>query len=342
MASRGTVPLSVLLSHALLALTRDFEQAVVGRESTPSLPLWSNLLRVLSGEGVDQREVPRLACISQRAARIASTKAKRRGWLVVEPSPGPKGGKLARLTPAGAQASVDAASVLEDVETRWRSSIGPDRIEEARAALGALVTRIDVELPHFPTGYGQGDAGVTGGPWIAGQEGPPRVPAHGEEWPVVLRTDRERLEAVPLSALLSQSLLAFTIDYESKGLGWLATAATVLQYIGDDGVPLSGLGGEERVTGTGRSTLERHGVIVVEPHPSGRGKKLVRLTSLGKKRRDAYEPLVREVEQRWRTLYGPQVVADLRASLESLVSLLDTQRLADHPPMISWLSRRDR
>ena len=80
---------------------------------------------------------------------------------------------------------------LEAAERAWRDRFGTTFVEDLRAALVGRVQRVDVELPHFPTGYGQGDSSMTGGAFVPGESGPPRIPPHGEEWPVVLREDRE-------------------------------------------------------------------------------------------------------------------------------------------------------
>ena len=60
-------PLNVLLSHALLDLTRRSERA--GAEE---IVLWSNLLRVVGDDGVERKELPRLVRLSKRAVRTIS------------------------------------------------------------------------------------------------------------------------------------------------------------------------------------------------------------------------------------------------------------------------------
>ena len=109
----------------------------------------------------------------------------------LEPLPDRKSLKAARLTSSGVHARAQGSAALEAAERAWRDRFGTTFVEDLRAALVGRVQRVDVELPHFPTGYGQGDSSMTGGAFVPGESGPPRIPPHGEEWPVVLREDRE-------------------------------------------------------------------------------------------------------------------------------------------------------
>ena len=82
---------------------------------------------------------------------------------------------------------------------------------------------------------------------------------------MVIRKPDRVAAGLPLSALLSQVLAAFAIDYERERLGHLQDVSNFLRFVGDEGVPLARaqvLGG---VSGNGKTAHERHVDVVVEP-----------------------------------------------------------------------------
>ena len=279
--------------------------------------------------------------MSQRAVRVATRDLEHRGWLVVEPVQEKRGLKIARLTNAGRLAR-DAGRVrVESTEQDWLNHYGKTRIGDLRSSLQTLISQIDVELPHYPTGYGQGDSSVTGGNYIPEDPGPPRIPGHGQEWPVVMRSDGGTESTLSLSALLSQALMAFTIDYDSDAegvFGGLGGAVTFFRFVGNEGMPLGEASRIGDVTGTGRSNLERHRLVVVEAGRHRADERLVTLTSRGRRVRDTYPVLVVEIERRWRAQYGAKLIDDLRTSLEALDDQLENG-LPDFPDTSGWLRR---
>ena len=78
-----TVPLPTLLSHALIAFERDYGDA--GAE-VPTLPVWSNVLRVFGAEALTDREMGTRAVLAKRVVRVVLRDSKRLGWL--EPAAG--------------------------------------------------------------------------------------------------------------------------------------------------------------------------------------------------------------------------------------------------------------
>ena len=181
-------------------------------------------------------------------------------------------------------------------------------------AAESLVGELDLELPHHPISYGGVDVTITGGSYAGATKDPdPRVPAHGTDWRPVLRTDASSAVGLPISALLSQLLVQFTIDYEGRGGFNLHSAIRVLRHVGDDGVPLASLDGEG-ITGDGRSLLERHDVVHVERSP-GNGERVVRLSPTGRASETSYAPLVRQIEADWRRRYGDELLDALVAEL---------------------------
>jgi hypothetical protein len=341
-AALSPTPLSVLLSHAFTAFARDFRSrqeahANAGEGINPHLGIWSNVLRFIGDEGLDQRQLRKLAILSRRALRVAVRNAQEQGWLTVENVPEVRGLKMLRLTAQGRQAREAGGSFIDEAEGGWRGCFGHDRVDALRASLAALAGQFEIELPCYLTGYGPADPHITGGTYVAEQLGPPRIPAHGQEWPVVLRDPKSDVSDLPLPALMSKVLAAFTIDYERERLGWLATSSRFLQFVDDDGTTL-GQVSSSGVNGTGKSLLERHLVVVVEPGRPGDMNRRVHLTPKGRRGRDSYPYLVMEIERNWRSRYGADHLVSLRTALESLDRDFDAG-LPDYPDTTAWFFR---
>ena len=142
------------------------------------------------------------------------------------------------MTAQGGDARERAAALVKTVEDGWRGRFGGESVDRLRLALASVVDRLPIELPHYLTGYGAGDPSITGGDYLPEQPGPPRIPAHGQDWPVVLREEGDDAGQLPLPALLSEVLAAFSVDYERERLGSLQAASNFLRFVGDDGVTL--------------------------------------------------------------------------------------------------------
>ena len=331
-ATLSATPLPTLLSHALLAFTADYEQLAGDDEANPHLGVWANALRVIDDDGLDQRELGPKAILAQRAVRVVVRDLAAQGWLELARTPTERGAKLLRLTAAGRHARDAGAKLATAVERRWRRRFGAATIDGLRTGLATAANAVDVEMPFYLTGYGPSDGNLTGGPYLREEPGPPRIPARGEEWPVVPRTTAAGNE--PLFALLSIALAAFAIDYERERLGDLRTASTFLQGVPDEGTPLPAVR-DQGVVGSGRSTLERHLVVVVEPRRPGVATRLVYPTPKARRSRDAYPALVQEIERDWRTRLGTQTVANLSTQLETVDATLKPT-LPAFPDPLRW------
>lgn len=329
-------PLSILLSHAFVAFARDYRQVTSDERIKPQLGVWSNVLRWIGKEGLDQRMLKDVAILSQRAMKVAVRNVEEQGWLSVEKVPKVRGLKQLQLTAEGRHALDIGAARIDAVEWDWCQRFGTPRINALRSSLAAVASQLEIEFPHYLTGYGPADPSLTGGGPVPAQPGPPGIPAHGQEWPVVIRDPDSDIANLPLPALLSKLLAAFTIDYDGEG-GMLSSTSQLLQYIGDEGTTL-GLASEFDVKGNGKSLLERHLVVVVEPGKPKDLKRRVYLTPKGKRARDAYAHLVMEIEQRWQARYGADHVDRLRTALASLDSDFD-QGLPDYPNTTAWFYR---
>ena len=153
--------------------------------------------------------------------------------------------------------------------------------------LEALVSRFELKHPHFPVPYGTADPSFTGGP--------------GVDWKPVPRERASSVGDLPISALLSQALVAFAIEYESRGVGPIQWAANILRTVRDDGAGLPPL----PASGTHSvKNLARLGILTED-----RG--AARPTAAGRAMRDAYQPLCEAIESGWRHRFGSSLVDEV-------------------------------
>lgn len=149
-------------------------------------------------------------------------------------------------------------------------------------------------------------------------------------------------ERLPLSVLLSQVLVAFTIEFDNEferltphrtsrygatagsvGGPWLVSIVmwlNCMKFVGEGGV---GVGELEKLarTPTNLNGMERWGYVVVEPDPADprakppRSAWLIRATAKGRAAQEAWRPLFGVIERRWIERFGAGEIAQLRASL---------------------------
>jgi hypothetical protein len=335
----SAIPLNELLSGALADLTQEIGDA--------SLPVCENLLRLILEDGIDVRDVPRLACVSKRAAHWDAAIAQRNGWVTVTD-------KHLRLTPAGLAVRDGCAKRVDAAEAAWRERLG-DAFTKLRTSLEALVSQFDLELPHHPVGYGPADPSVTGGvmsrwgrqhalrakglpgrvydpgaehaaaeAWEVESGGRLYVRETGQDWRPVARGEGDTVSALSLSALLSQAVTAFSVDYEGCGGLSLARSGNVLRAIPDEGMEVKiraarSLGMATVVPADGMlAGLERHDFAALTPDPDDKRKGWFTLTEKGRLVRDAYDSVVVAIEQRWKRRYGATLVRNLRSALTSV------------------------
>jgi DNA-binding MarR family transcriptional regulator len=167
-------------------------------------------------------------------------------------------------------------------------------------------------------------------------------------------------EPVPLCALVSQLLVAFTIEFDnefehqmphkttnhgsSRGpesdlshVPWLVSMAMwvhCMQYVPENGIPARELASRARLTArSAQSLLKRMsawwGYLTIGPDPADSRPKppaadwLVRPTRAGRRAQLVWEPLISEIEGRWQARFGGAEVAQFRAALLGIVSQLD-------------------
>jgi DNA-binding MarR family transcriptional regulator len=317
----GGLPLSTLLSHALVAFTIEFDNEAELRlphrttrhGSTPGAPhapwlvsmaMYLNCMQFLDDKGMTARELAKRA-----RARTNFRGMHRWGYITVRPdSPEgrskPKAEWIVRPTPAGHAAQEIWRPLLGEIEERWRDRFGKDEIEHLKKSLAAILSQIDLDLPDcLPIlGYGLFSKGRTYRPKQA----------------------RSQDDAnLPLPVLLARILLAFALEFEEDSQLSLAMSANVVRVLDGDGVPVREL---PRLTGVSReavatslSFLTTQGYAVVEKDPAGARAKAARLTAKGLKAQYAYEKRLRKIEQQWRSRSGTAAIGDMQDGLQPLV-----------------------
>lgn len=179
--------------------------------------------------------------------------------------------------------------------------------------------------------------------------------------------------ALPLTALLSQALVAYTIEFDNEAehhlphsttrhgstsdastsdastdgifsaAPWLVSMAMYLncmQYIGPEGLTIRELVRKAR-TKTNFRGMARWGYITIRPNPDlPKSTKpdadwIVRAKPAGEKAQQIWRPLFALIEDRWRERFGVGQVRFLRDSLENIVTQLDP-RLPDCMPILGF------
>ncbi len=306
------LPLSALLSQTLVAFIieadNEFEHRMHHRttlqKSTTeqlrgpwltSLAMWSNCLRYVGEEGVPVQCLPQLARTETNMHGM-----QRWGWIRVGSD------RMIRPTRAALRAREIWPSVLDDVDERWRQRFGNAAVENLSASLSELAGRLDPGLPDcLPIlGYGL----VT------------RLPARKNR-PV--KDCGAVNPEVTLAALLSKALVTFALEFESKSQISLAITANVLRLTGPDGVRVRDLPALSGIAKPGIavaiSFLTKRGYATVKPESPGSRVNLLSLNAKGEEARDLYQPLVQQIEDRWRETFAAATIAELRQSLERFV-----------------------
>jgi methyltransferase (TIGR00027 family) len=203
-------------------------------------------------------------------------------------------------------------------------------------------------------------AGSAPGTASAGRPAHPAVPA----LPVTV----QEAARLPLSALLSQALTAFTIEADNEAEhrmphrttkhgktgswsdgAWLTSLlmwANCLRQLPDEGLMIAELRDRAR-TSTNLDGMRRWGYVTFSPDP-GHGKRprpdtVIRPTARGSLARETWREAVAEVEARWQGRLGAAASGRLRAALGAVAADLDPA-LPDCLPILGHglFSRPDR
>jgi methyltransferase (TIGR00027 family) len=319
-APHGALPLSALLSQALVAFTIEFDNEAEHRlphHTTDhgasghgdgawlvSLAMWENCMRHVTDVPITVSE------LETRARTPANLDGMRRwGYIAIDGTarkihnrrPGPDA--VLRATARGLRAREIWLPLPGLIEQRWQERFGADQAGQLRDALIAVVRQLDPGLP--------GCLPILGAALLS--RGPdPALPPAGQVDPAGL----------PLSALLSRVLLAFALEYERQAGLSLAVSANELRVLGADGTRLRDL---PALTGTSKEavrwalgTLTRAHLAAEEPDPAASRGKVARLTAGGLDAQRRYRELVATIEQRWHERFDGGAITALRASLEPL------------------------
>ena len=322
----GALPLSALLSQALVAYTIEFDNEAEHRlphrttghgasgpgDGAPapwlvSLAMWETCMRYVTGEPITVGD------LEARARTGTNLDGMRRwGYITIDGTarkvhktrPGPAA--VLRATAAGLRAREIWRPLPGFIEQRWRERLGADQLSRLRDPLTSMVSRLDPGLP---------DCLPILGAALRSQGPDPRLPP---------RPDGTAPEALPLSALLSRVLLAFALEYEREAGLSLAVAANVLRVLGSEGTRLREL---PALTGTSTESvrwalgiLTRGDLAAEEPDPAASRGKVARLTPRGLDAQHLYRELTGTIERRWHDRFTPGVTGALRASLEPLTA----------------------
>ena len=148
---------------------------------------------------------------------------------------------------------------------------------------------------------------------------------------------------LPLSALLSQVLVAFIIEFDNEferqmphrttdhgrtqGQGkvpWLVSMAmwsTCMRFITADGITVRELTRRAR-TGTNLPGMQRWGYITIAPDPAGTRPKpprsgwVIHATASGRRAQQIWLPLTGAIEERWAARFGADNIAALKRLIE--------------------------
>lgn len=168
---------------------------------------------------------------------------------------------------------------------------------------------------------------------------------------------------LPLPTLLSQTLVAFIIEFDNefehqmphwttdygaaaaaskKGL-WLvslAMYANCMQFVPQEGICVRDLVRLAR-TKTNFPGMLRWGYITAAPDPSDTRPKsprsdwIIRATDKGRKAQEVWRPLFAEIEKRWQTRFGKIEIEQLRESLIALLNQIGLD-LPDCLPILQY------
>jgi len=325
-----------MLSQVLVALTlevdMEFERRI--REaghpgSALSLVVWSNLLRFLADGSVPVRQLTALALAPEAQVRFELGCLERWGFVTLRAESGDdrpirtrihtRAGRVLRdgwgsargirsnwlvdLTAKGRKAIAIWCSLPGEIEERWQARFGNDRIAGLRSSLNEVLGLIDLQLPFGLPPYWDGEL----------------------EYPV--RSSRPD-EQPPLSVLLSQLLVVFTMEFNRESRVPLILCANTLRVLGEQPIAEADL---PRLTGV---SPEMCGIgwrirphVTVAPAPSGRGR-VVSLTDRGRQIQGAYHELAGAIERRWATRFEKRQILRLIESLRELFVARSGARLS--------------
>jgi hypothetical protein len=324
------LPLSTLLSHALVAFTIEADHLFEHRmphcttESIKrgepiegpwltSMPFWANCLKHVEADGMTVGALFDRELIAGFYLQGSNPGLVRWGYLRLEPGrpPSKKLGRDWTVVPTeqGALAQRTWAPLPAEVDARWAERW--TEVAALRAGLERVVAAADRELPdHLPVN-GQHDGRV---------RLPPRPPRPTAD--------------VDVGTLLAKALLLFTLEVEATSPVALVHSANVLRALAEGPVLQRNLpraiGAAKETTAVMTGWLRTAGLVTIS------ASKEVAITDAGRQAAAEADATVATVEAGW-----PR---ELRACLAPLVGdgTVDGSALAEaiRPPEGTWRHRR--
>jgi len=319
------LPLSALLSQALVAFTIEFDNEAEHRlphrttshgaflhghgDATwlVSMAMWENCMRYVTGDPIT------VADLEARSRTPTNLDGMRRwGYVTIDGtakrvhSGRPGRDAVLQATAAGLRAREIWRPLAGVVERRWRERFGADRVAALRDPLTSMVGRLDPGLPEcLPILHAA----------LLSQGPDPALPP---------RPDHTPPAELPLSVLLSRVLLSFAVEYEREAGLALAIGANVLRVLGAEGTRLRDLpaptGTSKEAVSWALGILTRRELAVEEPDPAASRGQVARLTPRGLQAQRVYHELAGAIERRWHERFTRDVTDALRTCLEPLAA----------------------
>jgi hypothetical protein len=325
------LPLSALLSQALVAFTiefdNEFEHSAPHRSTTNhgsrgatrsvpwlvSMAMWLHFLRYIPDQGIPLNEMFRLTGMSPKAFRAFLTRmSKWWGYVTVSEL-------FVRPTPGGLKALETWRPLIANIEKRWRERFTGALIDRLLNAMQPIVEKVARDYPDALP--------------ILGYELLSEAPGSKPQAPDKAGAMSPSDDALPI--LLSKLLLAFAVQFERESGLSLAVSANLLRIINDEGVRVRDL---PRISGVSKEAIamlarraEETGLGIAQKSP-GRREKVFVLSSEGRRAREMYHRLVWNIEEGWKNNVGKENVEKSRELLERVVG--DS---ADHSPLFEGL-----
>jgi hypothetical protein len=321
-------PLSALLSQLLVAYTIELDNEFELRMAEGGFPgarlsltVWTNIVQFIAGEGITVRDLIAPSTVTFDQLKLALGCLERWGFVTLqqEKSVNPKEARRdgwgsgrgivltmnIHLTRKGKEAARIWPPLWKEIEERWKLRFGRNEILDLCKSLEEISEQKEVELPMgLPLGFGMDDVVTT-----------PRRKA-------------EKRVDLPLSALLSQVLMMFTLEFNQRSRTPLVLSANIIRVLsGEESVRLGDL---PRLTGGSSETSDigwrvKPYVVLENDNSSKRGK-IVRLSPAGVLAQKKYYQLTEGIEKDWEKKFGVAKVRELRSCLEKLLELKKENR----------------
>lgn len=304
--------LSESLSQTLIAFTIEYDNEWEKSFWLPSkakplrvsMVMWENFMRFVVKGDISLQELSKRAGYPKGRAHPCIAGMLRWGFVTATPGGRGKTSKLDQIirpTKVGRQAGEFWAPLASEIEGRWGSRFGAERIHELKEALADLVARFDSPMPRYLPVLGHLD---------------------GMRMPIASDPDHEPPQGLRLPHLLSKVIQRYAVSFEEESTVSLTHRANVLRVLSSEGIPvravppLAGISKEAMKMAYG--FLMKSGHVLEEPVPSGRGKSL-RLTDEGMKERGRYHKLQQTMEARWEREFSHGAISRVRSSLDAIL-----------------------